>query len=80
MAIAIFINEMRASKSPSLISLLTKPECNIKGNISVESGHKIYHVLGAEDYESTIIDLSKGERWFCSESEAIANGWNKASR
>jgi len=54
--------------------------CNIKGNISVSSGNKLYHVAGMEDYEGTIIDPSKGEKWFCSESEAIAAGWRRAPR
>ncbi|WP_442785781.1 sunset domain-containing protein [Leptolyngbya sp. Heron Island J] len=43
-------------------------------------GNKIYHLPGMEDYESTVIDLTKGERWLCTESEAIANGWRKAPR
>ncbi|WP_449240187.1 hypothetical protein [Coleofasciculus chthonoplastes] len=33
-----------------------------------------------EDYQSTIIDPAKGERWFCTESEAIESGWHKAPR
>jgi hypothetical protein len=33
-----------------------------------------------EDYENTIIDPMKGEKWFCTESEEIANGWKKAPR
>lgn len=48
-------------------------DCRIKGNIS-ESGH-IYHVPGSTWYERTQIDTSKGERWFCSETEAKAAGW-----
>jgi len=68
------------SRSPSPITSITKPGCSIKGNISVDTGNKVYHVPGAEDYESTVIDPSKGERWFCTESEAIANGWHKAPR
>ncbi|MBE9124973.1 MULTISPECIES: cold-shock protein [unclassified Coleofasciculus] len=66
--------------SPPLITSVPRPGCNIKGNISIETGNKIYHVPGAEDYESTIIDPIKGERWFCTESEAIDNGWRKAPR
>jgi hypothetical protein len=31
-----------------------------------------------EDYESTVIDPQSGEKWFCTESEAINNGWQKA--
>ena len=68
------------SRSSSPITSVTKPGCSIKGNISVDTGNKVYHVPGAEDYESTVIDPSKGEKWFCTESEAIANGWHKAPR
>ncbi len=55
------------------------PGCAIKGNIS-SSGEKIHHVPGGASYGATQIDPSKGERWFCVESEAIANGWRKAQR
>ena len=54
--------------------------CNIKGNISVSTGAKLYHLPSMEDYAITNINESKGERWFCSESEAIASGWQKAPR
>jgi endonuclease YncB( thermonuclease family) len=48
--------------------------CDIKGNINGE-GARIYHVPGASSYDDTRIDESKGERWFCTESEARAAGW-----
>mgnify|MGYP000728184890 CR=1 FL=1 len=57
-----------------------KPGCTIKGNISISTGKKLYHLPGMEDYKSTRIDPAKGERWFCTESEAIANGWRKAPK
>lgn len=52
-------------------------ECVIKGNIS-SSGEKIYHMPGQRYYEKTKIEEGKGERWFCSEDEAIAAGWRKS--
>jgi hypothetical protein len=52
--------------------------CDIKGNISFDTGAKIYHMLGQEYYNSTTIDINYGERWFCTEAEAIANGWRKS--
>lgn len=55
-----------------------KTECLIKGNISVSSGKKWYHLPGMEDYEKTIIDENKGEKWFFTEEEARKNGWQKA--
>jgi hypothetical protein len=52
--------------------------CDIKGNISVETGERIYHLPGQKYYSSTRIDGSRGERWFCSESDARAAGWRKS--
>lgn len=54
--------------------------CNIKGNISYNTGERIYHVPGQEHYAETIITVSKGERWFCSEAAAREAGWRKARR
>jgi endonuclease YncB( thermonuclease family) len=48
--------------------------CPIKGNIST-SGERIYHMPWDRWYARTKVTLSKGERWFCSEAEAIAAGW-----
>jgi hypothetical protein len=53
------------------------PQCPIKGNISSEH---IYHMPGQRDYCKTVIDESKGERWFCSPEEAEAAGWRAAKR
>ena len=47
--------------------------CPIKGNIS-ENG-RIYHTPYSDSYARTRIDESKGERWFCTEAEAVAAGW-----
>ena len=47
--------------------------CLIKGNIS-ENG-RIYHVPGSAYYDKTKIDESKGERWFCTEDQALEAGW-----
>lgn len=51
--------------------------CLIKGNIS-SSGEKIYHVPGQRYYERTKIEESKGERWFCSEEDAVSASWRKS--
>jgi len=57
-----------------------KPGCDIKGNISINTGEKIYHLPGQEYYEETKISPEYGERWFCTEAEAIANGWRKSKK
>ncbi len=54
-----------------------KTSRKIKGNIN-KRGHKIYHCPGQKHYEQTVIDESKGERWFDTEEEAQAAGWRKA--
>jgi endonuclease YncB( thermonuclease family) len=57
----------------------TRPrtECRIKGNIS-RSSERIYHVPGGRYYARTRIEPAKGERWFCSEQEALSAGWRPA--
>lgn len=48
--------------------------CDIKGNINAR-GDKIYHTPDSSTYEETVIDESRGERWFCTEAEARAASW-----
>ena len=54
------------------------PGCEIRGNISYRTGEKIYHLPGQRWYEDTVINPRYGERWFCTEEEAEANGWRRA--
>jgi hypothetical protein len=58
----------------------TRSGCNIKGNISINSGQRIYHVPGQHYYSETTIRPEFGERWFCSEGEAQRAGWRRARR
>lgn len=56
------------------VSVQVSPKgCPIKGNIS-NNGH-IYHVPWSRYYNRTKITLSKGEKWFCSERQALDAGW-----
>lgn len=50
--------------------------CVIKGNIS-DNGY-VYHLPECNGYSNVRIDESKGEKWFCTEAEAIAAGWRKS--
>lgn len=52
--------------------------CKIKGNISIETGERIFHVPEQKYYAQTKISPQYGERWFCSEFEARAAGWRKS--
>ncbi|MGO7175374.1 thermonuclease family protein [Rhizobium ruizarguesonis] len=47
--------------------------CPIKGNIS-KNGH-IYHAPWSPWYPKTKVSIKSGERWFCSEKEAMEAGW-----
>ncbi len=51
--------------------------CNIKGNINAKK-ERIYHAPGCGSYDKTVIDESAGEKWFCSEQDALDAGWRKA--
>lgn len=53
--------------------------CVIKGNIS-RGGDRIYHMPFHQFYSRTKIDESKGERWFCTEQDALDAGWRRALR
>lgn len=72
--IALFANRLLSH------NMIRKPGCDIKGNISWNNDKKLYHLPGMKDYEITEISPEKGERWFCTESEAIANGWKKVPK
>jgi hypothetical protein len=49
----------------------------IKGNINSE-GKKLYHLPTCPGYAQTDIDEARGERFFTTEAEAVAAGWQKA--
>ncbi|MGF1650227.1 MAG: thermonuclease family protein [Hyphomicrobiaceae bacterium] len=51
--------------------------CPIKGNIS--RAGRIYHPPWSPWYAKTTVTAERGERWFCSEAEALAAGFRPAS-
>ena len=61
--------EITADRPPA-----KRADCAIKGNIG-KGGQRIYHVPGSAWYARTRIDEARGERWFCTESEARRAGW-----
>lgn len=69
------------SQEPATISTppptQTSLSCDIKGNIS-SSGERIYHIVGCGSYNQAKIDEDRGEKWFCTEAEAVNAGWRKA--
>lgn len=69
----------RGKRLQAPASLDSAAGCLIKGNIA-KSGEHIFHVPGGRYYENTKINTATGERWFCTDAEAIAAGWRKARR
>jgi endonuclease YncB( thermonuclease family) len=51
--------------------------CAIKGNVTNKG--RIYHMPWSPWYEKVRIEARRGERWFCSEAEALAAGWRPVS-
>jgi endonuclease YncB( thermonuclease family) len=64
----------RRNEAQQRSSQPSRAGCNVKGNINGD-GERIYHVPGSSSYDNTTIDESRGERWFCTETEARTAGW-----
>lgn len=71
--------DYRAGRWQQTAATAPRADCPIKGNINGK-GQRIYHTPYSAHYERTRIDPSKGERWFCSEAEALAAGWRAPYR
>lgn len=65
--------EKRGIYSPTCRSVNSKTNCTIKGNI--RSGVKTYFPMGCGNYDQVIIDLSYGDKWFCTLQEARNAGF-----
>ncbi|PBC02700.1 thermonuclease family protein [Mesorhizobium sp. WSM3860] len=72
-------DDVRAPVAPTFALGSGNAGCSVKGNISAD-GERIYHLPGQKYYSVTIINPAKGERWFCSEAEAVAAGWRRSKR
>lgn len=71
--------EVKLSDHPEMLpqGAAESNACPIKGNIT-SRGERIYHTPGQRYYRATKIDQRDGERWFCTEEEALAAGFRKA--
>ncbi len=73
-----FVGAAAAFQQDGTLGTVLRAGCDIKGNISLNTGERIYHLPGQENYDITRISLKHGERWFCSEEEARRTGWRKS--
>ena len=51
--------------------------CTIKWNVNFDTWEKNYHIPWSRFYSETIVNTLYGERWFCSESDAVNAWWRK---
>lgn len=54
-----------------------QPTCSIKANVTT-NGLPTYHFPGCQTYATTKLELHHGDRWFCTEKEALKAGFRKA--
>lgn len=67
--------DYRAGRWQAAAAAAPPPDgCPIKGNITA-AGERIYHAPWSRWYDRTRVNLSAGERWFCTEAEALTAGW-----
>jgi micrococcal nuclease len=52
---------------------LANPKCPIKGNVN--DSDRVYHYPGCKLYNSTLVQLHLGDKWFCTENEALKAGF-----
>ena len=53
--------------------------CQIKGNLD-RLGQRWYHLPEFRHYSQVIVNLKKGDQWFCTEAEVIKAGFKKARK
>jgi len=52
-------------------------KCSIKGNLT-KNDKRFYHLPHFRHYNQVKINLDKGDRWFCTEEDAVKAGFEKA--
>jgi micrococcal nuclease len=55
------------------------PQPVIKGSVDHSTEAGVYFTPGDSGYEAVIVDVTVGDRWFCTEPEAVAAGWTRNS-
>ncbi len=51
------------------------PQPVIKGVADHSTGAGVYYTPGDSGYEAVIVDVTVGDRWFCTQPDAVAAGW-----
>ena len=64
-------------RMPGESAVPTSSGCAIKGHVN-ERGECIYHLPGSRSYPATVITPGRGEKYYCSITEAVAAGCRAA--
>ena len=72
------LEEMPSEEVEKMGDLPSDPNCVIKGNISFHDYGKTYFTPDCPNYKQTKINFNKGEKYFCTEQEAINAGFKKS--
>lgn len=54
------------------------PKCDIKGNYDAHQAKNIYFLPNCANYVQVEIKKYQGDRWFCTEKEAVSAGFTKS--
>ncbi len=50
----------------------------IKAIVDARTAERVYHVPGGLSYSSAVVDAASGGGWFCTEGQAVADGWKRS--
>jgi micrococcal nuclease len=50
----------------------------IKAIVDARTAERLYHVPGGPSYSSAVVDAANGDGWFCTEVQAVADGWKRS--
>ncbi len=56
------------------------PKCNVKGNIGETKQDRYYFTPSCPNYTQTVVWTSFGDRWFCTEKDAVEAGFVKGTK
>lgn len=56
---------------------LQNPKCNIKANTTADVNY--YRTPDCKYYDTTLVQLHMGDKWFCTEKEALEAGFTKGT-
>ena len=50
----------------------------IKAIVDARTAERVYHVPGGLSYSGAVVDAANGDGWFCTEGQAVADGWKRS--